>query len=414
MFYDGVRKNSVYKKMTSGIDFYYIPMENYSEKMVAVVVKSGGNAVDFLGNKNKDEINFPYGTAHFLEHKMFRQKWGDAFSTFVKNGAMANAFTDATKTVYYFKCQENFGKNTKLLLDMIQSPYFVEEEIGNERSIIEREIALYDDEPSWCAYYEMLGAMYKNHPVKVPIAGSKKSITNIDKKVLEESFSVLYPTNKMSIICVGDISLDFMMKEIKKIPKKYTNYIEKYEPEPERVLKEYTEINFGLTRSIYQIGMKLVPEESRNFWEEIIMIIAIDIWIGESSDFYEIALEKNYIDEPLGFGYFSGEGFGFVAFSGVGEYYEEVLKLMKIEYKKIIENGIMQRHFQRIRKKQIGKYLKTNQSVLQFGLAQVEWAMNRMTPEEVFATIKKIRLKDIRHVFKNVLDIDNMTVSVVK
>lgn len=414
MFCDVVRKNSIYKKMTSGIDFYYIPMENYREKMVAVVIENGGNAVDFKSNKDSKGFNLPYGTAHFLEHKMFRQKWGDAFATFIKNGAMANAFTDATKTVYYFKCQENFGKNVKLLLEMVQNPYFVEAEIDNERNIIEREITLYDDEPIWCAYYEMLDAMYEKHPIKIPIAGDKKSISNIDKKVLEESFSLLYPTNKMAIICVGDISLDFMMKEIKKIPKKYSNYTDVYEYEQEKILKDYTEIDMGLSTPIYQIGMKLIAEESRNFWEELAMTIALDIWIGESSDFHEKALEKNYIDEPLGYSYFAGEGFSFVAFLGKGKHYDDIFKLMQIEYKKILENGIYQKHFQRIRKKQIGKYLKTNQNVLNLGLAQVEWAMNRMTSEEVFSTIKKVKLKDIRNVFKNKLDIDNMVVSVVK
>lgn len=414
MFYEGMKKNAVYKKMTSGIDFYYIPMENYSDKMVAVVVKSGANSVDFHKQHSKEEVNLPYGTAHFLEHKMFRQKWGDAFSTFVKNGATANAFTDGNKTVYYFKCKENFGKNTKLLLEMVQNPCFIEGEINKEREIIQKEITLYDDEPSWCAYYEMLNIMYENHPVKIPIAGSKDSIANINKEVLTESFSILYPTNKMSVVCVGEISLDFMLKEIKKIPKKQSPYIEMFANEPKKIVKNYTELSMGLSTPIYQIGMKLSPEESRNFWEELSISLALELWLGESSEFYEKALENNYLDQPLGYSYFSGEGYNFIGFSARGEHWKEVLNLMKIEYERIIKKGISQNHFQRIRKKQIGKYMKTSQSVLDFGLAQVEWAMHRTTAEEVFSTIKKIKLRDIKNVFKNYIDVENMVISVVK
>lgn len=423
MIKESIKKNSVYKKMTSGIDFYYVPMENYRDKVVAVVFKSGGNAVNFVstGNKNhkhnKHEINLPYGTAHFLEHKMFRQKWGDAFATFVKNGAVANAYTDAMKTVYYFKCCDNFGKNTKLILDMVQNPYFIEKEVIKEREIIASEITLYDDDPNWRSYYEMLANMYKHHPVKVPIAGDKNSIAEINAEVLDKSFELLYTTNKMAIVCVGDISLDFMLKEIRKIPKKQNNYVEYFKQElyePDEIVREYSEIDMGLNKPIYQIGMKLFAEESRNFWEELTISMALDIWVGESSDFHEKALENGYIDEPLGYGYFSGEGYSFIAFSARGEYYNEVLNLMKTEYENIIINGISAKHFNRIRKKQIGKYIKISQSAMGLCMAQVEWAMHRITAEEVFTTIKKVRLRDIKNAWKNYMDIDNMVVSVVK
>ena len=97
-------------KTKNGLQYYIFPQKEFGEKAAAIVVKRGSNHLFWKG-RNGEEIKFPQGTAHFIEHKLFQQEWGDAFTKLTQNGASANAFTDGDKTVYYFTCREKFMEN---------------------------------------------------------------------------------------------------------------------------------------------------------------------------------------------------------------------------------------------------------------------------------------------------------------
>jgi len=112
----------------------------------------------------------PDGIAHYLEHKLFEGKQGDAFKLFAKTGASANAYTSFDKTAYLFSCTDNFEASLNILLDFVQSPYFTKENVEKERGIIAQEIKMYEDSPEWKSYINLLGALYQSHPVKLDIA----------------------------------------------------------------------------------------------------------------------------------------------------------------------------------------------------------------------------------------------------
>ena len=79
---------------------------------------------------------FPVGTAHFLEHKMFQTRKGDAFELFADLGAAANAYTANDKTVYNFSCTENFCENYAVLLDMVFNAHYTKKSVEKEKGII--------------------------------------------------------------------------------------------------------------------------------------------------------------------------------------------------------------------------------------------------------------------------------------
>lgn len=82
---------------------------------------------DFTVDGTRHKI--PDGIAHFLEHKMFEKEDGDVFNKFSQNGANANAFTSYDRTTYLFSCTENFYENLKLLMEMVETPYFTDESV---------------------------------------------------------------------------------------------------------------------------------------------------------------------------------------------------------------------------------------------------------------------------------------------
>ena len=80
-------------KTKNGLRYYLFPRTGFGEQMAAVLVQRGANHLFWKGREG-EKICFPQGTAHFIEHKLFQQEWGDAFARFTQNGASANAFTD--------------------------------------------------------------------------------------------------------------------------------------------------------------------------------------------------------------------------------------------------------------------------------------------------------------------------------
>ncbi len=56
-------------------------------------------------------LDTPAGIAHYLEHKMFDTKDGNALQELAKNGAEPNAFTSNAMTAYYFDSTEHFEEN---------------------------------------------------------------------------------------------------------------------------------------------------------------------------------------------------------------------------------------------------------------------------------------------------------------
>ena len=83
----------------------------------------------------------PPGTAHFLEHQLFKNEDGDVDYQFAALGAASNAYTEFDRTVYHFRTAEHFPEALALLLDFVQRPYFAAESVENERSIIAQEIS---------------------------------------------------------------------------------------------------------------------------------------------------------------------------------------------------------------------------------------------------------------------------------
>ena len=137
-------KERIYiNELSSGVKCYIFPKSGFGEKEAVFAVKYGSKDVVFQENGTK--YRAPYGTAHFLEHKLFEEEGGNVFNDFVKEGAMANAFTDFNKTAYYFQSRNHFESNFRRLIQFVQSPYFTDESADREKGIIEQEISMYDD-----------------------------------------------------------------------------------------------------------------------------------------------------------------------------------------------------------------------------------------------------------------------------
>lgn len=105
------------------------------------------------GSALESKFGFPLGTAHFLEHFMF--KGSRSLSQFEISRGIAflggdtNAFTSHDKVVYHITVPvENLEPAIKIFSDMIKNPLFPEEELEKERQVILEEYYSYRDDVS--------------------------------------------------------------------------------------------------------------------------------------------------------------------------------------------------------------------------------------------------------------------------
>ena len=150
----------------SGLKAFVIPKKGYSKKYATFSTHYGSINNEFIIPGENTSTKVPDGIAHFLEHKLFEQKDGSVMEKFSELGSNPNAYTSFNQTVYLFSCTDRFDENFKLLLSFVQNPYITEESVEKEKGIIGQEIMMYQDDPGWRAFFNLLEGLLQEQSCK--------------------------------------------------------------------------------------------------------------------------------------------------------------------------------------------------------------------------------------------------------
>lgn len=346
--------------LENGLSVYIMEKPGFDSCFALYGTKYGSINTKFSRNGGK-EIEVPAGIAHFLEHKLFESEEGDTFQRFAKTGAYCNAYTSFDKTCYIFSCTKGFSENLDILLDFVQSPYFTAETVAKEQGIIAQEIKMYEDNPGWRVFFNLLRAMYKNHPVKIDIAGTVESIAQIDDKLLYECYNTFYNPTNMCICVAGNIKTNEVLAQIEKGMKPVERVTVKTADfaETKEVETHYTEQSLEVSKPLFCLGFKDIPTTSRvSIKDRMVAGITLDLLCGECSALYRSLQEKGLIDNELSAEHFQGEGYSAFMIEGESESPAAVAEEIKKEIKNLTENGIDTRLFTAIKKAAYGDAVK--------------------------------------------------------
>ena len=143
----------------NGIKIFFMPKKGYTRKYAVFSTDYGSIDNVFVPLGEKEKIEVPEGIAHFLEHKLFEEEEANIFEEFSNIGAQVNAYTNFTRTSYLFYSTDNLYEGLELLIRFVQNPYLTEENVEKEKGIIAQEIRMYEDNPNWKVYFNLLRAM---------------------------------------------------------------------------------------------------------------------------------------------------------------------------------------------------------------------------------------------------------------
>ncbi len=337
----------------SGLEIYVIP-KRLSTYFASVTVKYG--SIDSRFRLDGQEMAVPDGIAHFLEHKMFESEDGtDAFARYGAVGADANAFTSFTRTSYIFSCTDRFYDSLEILLEMVSHPHFTQENVAKEQGIIGEEIGMMNDNPGWVILFDLLGALYRDHSVRIPIAGSVQSISGITPEILHTCYDAFYRPSNMILAVSGDIDPERVEALVDKyfpaVPPKQVDRI--YAQEQPGVVSKRVEAVMDVARPIFMIGCKdtdISPDPIERARKSARLTILLDAMFGPSSPIYSELYEQGLITGTLSHEYEHTAAFSFAQISGQSAQAEQAIDKIMAYIDKTVQDGLDPELFERAKR----------------------------------------------------------------
>lgn len=381
---------------STGLKILIYPKENNNSTYAVFGTRYGSIDTCFKTSEQLEPSTVPAGIAHYLEHKLFESEDGDAFARYAKTGASANAYTSFDTTCYLFSCTENVYESLEILLDFVQSPYFTEQTVKKEQGIIGQEIRMYDDDPQWRVLFNLLGAMYHNHPVKIDIAGTVESIAKITPELLYQCYNTFYNLNNMVLCVAGNVDfnkvLDLCDKMLK--PSKPLELDKIFDEEPLEIVKSRVEQKLSVSAPIFQLGFKEQVGKSRLSVKEIAETeILLELLASDASPLFRRLLDAGLINQSsFSYEYFEGPGYASIIFSGESKDPDAVADEIKKEIVKLQECGLEQAAFERSKKAVYGRIVSSFNSV---DFLANTMAANAFTGRELFQYIDSVAAAEL-------------------
>ncbi|MBU1700654.1 MAG: insulinase family protein [Candidatus Eisenbacteria bacterium] len=173
-----------------------------------------------VGSRN--ETQDISGVSHILEHMMFKgtekHPTGDFDKIVQMNGMENNAFTSHDFTCYY----ENLASDRlevamELEADRMQGTIFPEEEFQSEMGVIRNERRQVLEDPPFGRLNEQVNAcVFSAHSYRWPVLGWMSVLETITSDEVRNYYNNYYRPNNATLVVVGDVTHDEVVKLAKK------------------------------------------------------------------------------------------------------------------------------------------------------------------------------------------------------
>lgn len=406
---------------SSGLGVYIIPKKDYSKTYAIFGTRYGSVDSKFTVPGESEATEVPDGIAHYLEHKMFDQPDGsNVFDKFSKYGGNANAFTSFNITAYLFSATENISENLETLMDYVQSPHFTEESVQKEQGIIGQEIRMYDDDGQWRLFFNLLGCLFQNHPVKKDIAGTVESISHITPEYLYKCYNTFYNLSNMSIVVVGNVDAKEIAGVIEKGVKKNEPFKEEikkiYPDEPKEVAKQYAEQKLSVAKPLFMIGFKDIDTGyggEKLLKKNLEINILLRMLFGKSSKLYKELYEKGLINNSFHAEYTMQKDYGYSSIEGESENPKAVYDAVLAEIERYGHDGLSREDFERIKKVMWGDYIRAQNDVENYASAFLQMLFMDIDYFNYYDVYKTVTFEDIQKRFDEHFEKKRSALSVI-
>ena len=381
--------------LENGLHVFVFPKPEFQKSYAFFATNYGGMDLRFCLDGTWHDT--PAGVAHYLEHKMFDTREGNALQKLTANGASPNAFTSNAITGYYFECTEQFEENLKTLLSFVSVPYFTQESVDKEQGIIGQEIGMIEDDPDWKVFTNLMKGLYEHHPIRLSVAGSVESIARITPQTLYDCHKAFYDPANMVLCVAGNQDPERVCQIAREILPKTAGPIAQKDydsQEPEGAFQSLVEERLAVSGPIFQLGYKGdAPERGEaGLRQQLLGELACEVLLGNSTPLYARLYQEGLINRNFSYGYDSVPGCAFLAAGGESRDPEAVRAAVEAEARRIEAEGVDPELWERVKK---GAYGWRVRSLNSFETLCVNQAQNFFAGREylrfadLFADIRK-------------------------
>ena len=292
--------------LSNGLVVLLYPRSSAMTTQLSVAIKYGSN----------DDPECKIGTAHFLEHMLVggSQRRIKLLHEIERFGGCSYFETTNECT---FSAVDIFPKRlseaSKALSGLLFDNKFDINKLELERKVILNEIADAYDDPRDKTEETLTKNLFKHHPVKNPVLGSKKAVNKVTLRDMEEAHKDYYAPKNMILTLSGkfsdsdaEIVLEgFQDKENGSSISRREKNIEAGKPRKEALTKRS-----GITQAYLSFGLRTPP--AKNVDVPVLDVINAILGMGESSRLFVELREKRALTydfesmnvSGLDFGYF--------------------------------------------------------------------------------------------------------------
>jgi predicted Zn-dependent peptidase len=393
--------------LSCGLQAHVVPKSGVSRKVAVFSTRYGSIDLVFSPEPGRPPAPTPPGIAHFLEHQLFKKQDLDVLMEFGRFGASSNAFTDYNSTTYYFSGTDRFDECLDLLVRLVFAPHFTDDGVAKEKLIIEQELKMYDDQPDYRIYKNLMAALYREHPVRIDIGGSVETIQKIDTPLLASCYRRFYHPSNMGFVACGDLDSDDVFRRLEaalpasRFPSADGPIARKYPSEPVPPARELVRESAVVSRPRVIVGYKDLAIGGPILDRELATSVLLDNLFGPTSEFHGKWYRKGLIDDTFSASHTAEPEFGYTLIGGETDEPEKLAAEIRREIVRASRGRLRRRDVDRARRKRLGRYLRSFDSpdgiafmVLGFAMKGLDVfafpkALSRLTPPALERRLKE-------------------------
>jgi zinc protease len=378
-----------------------------------------GTVINYRVGSDETPDGFP-GTAHALEHMMFRGSPGlsgdQLADVSAALGGDFNADTQQAVTQYFFTTPaEDLDLALHVEAERMQGLANDEKLWDKERGAIEQEVAQDLSNPEYVFYMKLLQVMFKGTPYEHDALGTRPSFDKTTDADLRKFHSEWYQPNNAILVVVGDVPLDSTLAKIKdifgsippgKLPPR-PNY--SFQPVKADKLSVETDLPYGMAA----ITFRFPGFDSPDF--AVAQVLA-DVLSSRRGDIYDLVPEGKALMASFSYETLPKSGIGYaIAGYPAGANGEDLLKQLRTILLTETTNGFPADLVEAAKRREIASAEFQRNSVS--GLA-MEWSSavaveGRNSPQDDVEAIRRVTTADVNRVAKQLLNMDHAVSAVL-
>lgn len=195
----------VKKVLLNGLTILIHPVANIPkismELMYHVGSKDEGTSKNGLSEK---------GMAHLIEHMIFKgtERLSESDINIIthKLSGYTNAYTSFDVTGYLFEFPSQYLNEAFMMLsDCMRNCRFDEQMLNSELKAVIQELKMGRDNYMGSLFYDLISAIFHDHPYHSPIIGFKQDLWSLDRQALVDFYQKHYIPNNAVLTVVGDV-----------------------------------------------------------------------------------------------------------------------------------------------------------------------------------------------------------------